>query len=363
MIKIRAGTLGPKVEAAELASLQYQLNQAKIQLEQVQNERNAEKNDRRAERRELQTMMGRMQEFESRLSDKIGDGDDGRDVDGRRPSSHSPSELQKLTLRRNQTKMPYHQPNAEEAGSHTQKTKSHDTTPLAASENQSVDPNRYVRADGKIGFMQGRPDVKRRQLLKVIDQKRKGRIPPFLAHPIAAICLFIFGSHPYLLISSRREYSAGVQYEFGEIMDDFNKVHDIDNFYTWFDESLTAPASFDKFFRTGEAAEEFAKFAISNNTFNVLAITQTRNGCLNEDELRGSGQDPTQGRPITDQNWRCGVASDVQCRDIPCDAAGGLFGEGDCILTMSYMKVNDPDTGLKTPQVSIDCTANRLHYQ
>jgi hypothetical protein len=217
-----------------------------------------------------------------------------------------------------------------------------------AAEEEPLGADQYKRFNGSIGWNNGRPDAKRGELLEVIAKKRNGRIPPFLGHPIAAICLFIFGSHPYLLITSRREYSAGVQYEFGEIMHDFGNIHDISEFYTWFDESLTAPSSFDKFFRTGEAAEEFAKFAISNNTFNVLAITQTRNGCLNEDEIFGYGSDPTKGRPMTDQNWRCGVASKEQCEEIPCTAAGGLFGKGDCILNMKYMDVNDPDKGLKT---------------
>jgi hypothetical protein len=58
-------------------------------------------------------------------------------------------------------------------------------------------------------------------LKRTIGTKRRGQIPPFLAHPILAIALFKYGSDPYTLISSRRAYSEGVQHEFGDIMDQF----------------------------------------------------------------------------------------------------------------------------------------------
>jgi hypothetical protein len=85
-------------------------------------------------------------------------------------------------------------------------------------------------------------------------------------------------------------------------MEKFRTVKDIDHFYEWFDLSLTAESSFDKYFRTGDAAADFALFAISNNTFNVLAVTQTRKNCYSPDELQGSGTDPTVGVPIAEQN-------------------------------------------------------------
>jgi hypothetical protein len=208
--------------------------------------------------------------------------------------------------------------------------------------------------------MRGRTEATRGELMKAISNKRRGRIPPFIAHPIIAIGLFIYGAYPYLLIDHRREYASGVQHEFGHIIEDFDHIHDIDQFYTWYDKSLTAEESFNKYFRTGEAASEFALFAISNNTFNVLAVTQTRDGCFTEDELQGSGKDPTKGEPITSQNWRCGVASHQQCKDIPCTAAGGLFDDGACILDMAYMDVNDPDKGLRTPQAPPNMTNYEL---
>jgi hypothetical protein len=70
-------------------------------------------------------------------------------------------------------------------------------------------------------------------------------------------------------------------------------IRDIDSFYTWFDLSLTAESSFNKFFRTGEAAADFSLYATSNNTFSVLSVAQTRTSCFTADELQGSGADPT----------------------------------------------------------------------
>ena len=163
-------------------------------------------------------------------------------------------------------------------------------------------PNsRKIMPEGLEVCLEAEESVSRRALKKSIGKKRKGQIPPFLATPILAIVLFYYGSDPYTLITARREYSKGVQHEFGDIMQHFSEINDIASFYNWFDYSLTAEESFDNYFRTGDAAAEFALFDTSNNTFNVLAITQTRDGCLNEDELLGSGRHPEVGVPISQQ--------------------------------------------------------------
>jgi hypothetical protein len=170
---------------------------------------------------------------------------------------------------------------------------------------------------------------------RTIEYKRKGKIPPFLAHPILCIFLFIIGSNPYTLIDQRRNYGRGVEHEFGDIISSFKGITTIDNFYTWFDHSLTAEDSFDRFFRTGTKASDFVKYAISNNTFSVLAITQGRTGC----DVVSSSSD-----------WRCGVANKKQCQDITCTAANGTYSDGVCVLDMVYADVNNPSRGLNTPQ-------------
>jgi hypothetical protein len=59
----------------------------------------------------------------------------------------------------------------------------------------------YSDEEGGMGI----GNAPRSALRKTIAKKRRGMIPPFLAHPILAIVLFIYGSEPYTLMESRPE--------------------------------------------------------------------------------------------------------------------------------------------------------------